>query len=73
MEAELLQVAGAQQVVDVGKGRFGEQPDALGIDGQDVLALERIDGDIVAGNLAIGGGVVAEGKRSSAMGDLSMP
>ncbi len=41
-------MAGAQQVIDVGKGRFGKQADAFGIDGQDFLALERVDGNIIA-------------------------
>ena len=60
---ELAEMAGAQQMVDVGEGGFGQQAHALRLDGQDVLALERVDRDMVGTDLAIGCGVFAERKK----------
>ena len=56
-------MAGTQQVVDVGERGLGQQTDALGLDGQDILALEAVDRDMVAADLAVLGAVFAEGEE----------
>ncbi len=60
---ELLQMAGAQQMVDVGKSRFRKQAQPFGVDGQNFLSLERVDGDIIGSQLAVWGVVFAQWEK----------
>jgi hypothetical protein len=50
---ELLQVARAQQVVDVDEGLLGELPDRAALDGHHLAGADALDAHPVAGQLAI--------------------
>ena len=50
----VLEMTGAQQMVDIHKGLLREHCERLGSDRQHLLALEAFDGQIVIGQLPVG-------------------
>ena len=58
--AQLRQMARAQQVLAIDEGLRGQQGQRLGLDLDDALAVEIGGGDVIAGQLAVGRGVLAE-------------
>ena len=58
--AELGEMAGAQQMVDVDEGLFGELADRLARDAQDLAVADLLDADALAAQLAIRRRVLAE-------------
>ena len=63
--AQLRQMAGPQQMVDVAHRRFGQQADRLRLDHQNLLAIEFFDAHALVGQFAIGRFVLAEGEEGS--------
>ena len=58
--AQLREVPGAQQVGDVVEGRRRELRQTLGLDAQDLAPVRANARDEIPGELAVGGGVLAE-------------
>ncbi len=56
-------MAGAQQMVDIGKSRFRKQAKPFRVDRQDFLSLERIDRNMIRSQLAVRGVVFAKREK----------